>query len=1168
MLNLKSIELYGFKSFAEKTKLVFDQGITAIVGPNGCGKSNLVDAFRWCLGEQSAHSLRSKQMLDVIFNGSQNRPPTNMVEISLTFDNSNKILPLDYTEVTVTRRLFRNGESEYYINKIQCRLKDIKELFLDTGIGTGGYAVFEQGRVEFIINSKPEERRELFEEASGIAKYKARREETLHKLEKVKQDMLRVNDIINVIKEQIDSLESAARKARLYKKYQEELRTLEISDLVKKISLISVLLTELKNDYEKVNKEYIEHTTKYNSVEAEIQDLKLKLTEFESKYFDIQQQINQIDTGIVESETKIKSVADFEKEYEIRKNTLKQNLEKLNNEKNLLYQMISELEKKLNELKNFRSDIETKLKQKEETLNNIEKNINNKKNETEEINNQIFLKESQKTKLNNEIVKLNAKEVELQTNYKNFVNEQKKLQVKKELLLSEITELKKNYDSLISEKEKLNKEIETINNNILTAKEYVDSITEEYDKLKEKIISINSKIETFKQIEKTDPKLRAIKMLIENKLPGIKFTVADIIEIQPTYENIVLNAFGDKLNYLICDSVENALNGIEFLKNNKLFPLSFIIMNKIPETSLKQPIQELNDIKPLKNVINTNSEYEKIIDFLVSGVYFSENNNIYTEAIITGGYTEEGTSKFMSFIELKQYEKELKDLQEKLKNIEINQEKKKQEFQDINSKKEIFVNNLRKIEFDINSLQNDISQKQELLNTVESELNFIKKELEQNQSEQNSISQQTELLKNNISEIDIQENKLRADISNIKQELHELENRKYEFIKEYNEVKNEFIKYEERTVFFEKELNKTKYDYSNTESRINNYRNELIELDNKIKLQKQIYDEETKKIDEFDNKRKELLKQNDSINFNRNTIYKKITDKENFLHEIKSKLDELQVKLHEKDVLLKTKQVEENTYIAKLKEYNVEYKDIKDDYINIEVEPETILKLKRKIETFGSVNLTAPEEYANLQERHNWLLTQQQDLLKSEQNLREAIYKINANIKENFKETFNKVRENFINIFAELFQGGEVDLILTDENDLLESGVDIIAQPLGKKPQHISLLSGGEKALIAIALLFAFYLVKPSPICILDEVDAPLDESNIVRFINLIKKFSQNSQFIIITHNRRTIEISDVIYGTTMEELGVSKIISIKLVKPQENEVKKISENIPQLEHA
>lgn len=1152
-MHLKKVEICGFKSFADRTVLEFEPGITAIIGPNGCGKSNISDAIRWCLGEQRAKSMRSSQMQEVIFGGTQTRATTGMAEVTLTFDNSQNILPIDFSEITITRRLFRSGESEYFINKTQCRLKDIKDMFLDTGIGTDGYSIMEQGKVDFLTTAKPEDRRNLFEEAAGVAKYKVRREETLRRLDKIEMDMSRLSDALTIHKQQITALDIAAKKAKQYKKYQEELAKYEVAALVQHITYGNGEIQRIKKDLDPKIKEFETNNTAVSQIDAEIQDMRLTLDEKNESYVNINKELSEIKTQIGISDQIIQHATQREAEIREEQERLSRELT-INQDKIVQYEA---------QLKTLNTDDDSLTVETER----LEKEYKEKENQYNSIKAKLLEMETRETAIRSRLSELES-EKEQQVNLKAELYETRihldaesaslhriitRLESEIEPTKQEISrieeDLRQANESLVSIEAKK----EEINKTVVENEEKLNTLEDELSELKSSIASNDSRIETLKEFDQQDPIRSSIRAVLS--LGDVaRGPISSLFDSDDDKDELIASALGDKLNYLVCQNTEKAEQAIQFLEDNGLSRLSFIVADKIPElqrsTAMGLPIGFTELIKYMRY----SPEDEKIIKFICSNIIVS-GNKVYGDVVVQGG----GKTAFDKPVLLEDQIKRLQERSEELKRkIEAVQSEidSINEYQ-INSKleKERFGFDTVKIRTQAESRQSQIEEKRKDIQTTVEEINRHKEEIAAKGRELASFDEK-------ISVFDIQ--------------LEKLENEENALYEELSNIENNII-----AVRKEEELiaplmmdSRSAWDKKATEME-NKQRGQQYILDNIANIKQQI-EAATNRTAEDEAKLSELLTSQETETIKIQQYYEEqakkeaeiqlsLTDKENLQdsidaktdtwHEMRSKADALNAEVNAMQIDLKNFEYQKNDLEKRLLEtYGKPYEEIKNDFDGVEVNHDEINRIKRKMESLGSVNLAAQEEYDALEQRYNFLLSQQQDLLKAKDDLHEVIKKINQSTIENFKKTFDLVREKFQELYRKLFGGGEADLMLTDENNLLESGVDIYAQPPGKKLQNISLCSGGEKALTAIALLFAFFMVKPSPFCILDEVDAPLDDANVGRYIAMIKEFAAKTQFLVVTHNKRTMEMADILYGVTMEEHGVSKIISVRMNKHDENQ--------------
>ncbi len=1152
-MHLKKVEVTGFKSFADRTILNFEPGITAIIGPNGCGKSNISDAIRWCLGEQRAKSMRSSQMQEVIFGGTQTRATTGMAEVSLTFDNSQNVLPIDYSEVTVTRRLFRSGESEYFINKTQCRLKDIKDMFLDTGIGSDGYSIIEQGKVDFLTTAKPEDRRDLFEEAAGVAKYKVRREETLRRLDKIDTDMSRLSDALAIHKQQITALDIAAKKAKQYKKFQEELAKYEVADLVQHITYGNTEIDRLKKELDPKIKEFETNNTAVALIDAEIQEMRLTLDEKNEQYVNVNKDVSEIKTQIGIADQIIQHSSQREAEIRAEQERLQQELV-INREKVVQYE---------NQLNSINTDdgslaVETE---------NLEKAYREKEQQYNAIKSKIFEVEARETAIRSRLSDL-ENEKESQINLKAELAETRihldaesaSLQRIISRLESEIEPTNQEIAKIESELTEANESLlsfeakkEEINKTVIENEAKLDALNDKLSEYKEKIASNESRIETLKEFDQQDPIRSSIRAVL-NLGDIARGPVSSLIDADDDKDELIASALGEKLNYLVCDTTEKAEQAIQFLEDNGLSRLSFIVAEKVPENSVSSAMGLPIGFTELIKYLRFSPQDEKIIRFLCSNTIVS-GKKVYGSAIVQGG----GKTSFEKPVLI---EEQIKKLQEKSEELKHSITSTQTEIDSINEyqinsrlEKERFGFDTVKLKTQIESKKAQIEEKNNDIKSTVEEINKHKEEIALKNAELGSFNEKISVFDTQLAKIEEEENALYGELQNIENGI--IEARKEEeniapvmmdarsaWDKKASEMENK----QRGQQYILDNITNVKQQIEYAVSRTAENEAKLSELltsqeTETIKIQ-QLYEEQAKKEAEMQ------LSLSDKEGLQEN-----IDAKTNTWHELRNKVDDLNADMNAMQIDLKNFEYQKIDLEKRLLEtYGKPYEEVKNDFDGVEVNHEEINKIKRKMESLGSVNLAAQEEYDALEQRYNFLLTQQQDLLKAKEDLHEVIKKINNSTIENFKKTFDVVRANFRDLYRKLFGGGEADLMLTDENNLLESGVDIYAQPPGKKLQNISLCSGGEKALTAVALLFAFFMVKPSPFCILDEVDAPLDDANVGRYIAMIKEFASKTQFLVVTHNKRTMEMADILYGVTMEEHGVSKIISVRMNKQDEND--------------
>ncbi len=1150
-MHLKRLELCGFKSFADKTRLEFEPGITAIIGPNGCGKSNTADAIRWCLGEQSARSLRSHQMMDVIFGGSQSRQTTGMAEVSITFDNATKTLPIDYSEVTVTRRLFRSGESEYFLNKTQCRLKDIKDLFLDTGIGAEGYSVMEQGKVEFILSARPEERRELFEEAAGVAKFKARREETLRKLEKVDIDMNRVNDMLTMLKEQINALDLAAKKARQYQKNQEDLKRLEIASMAQKLSSSASEIERLNGELNPKQMEYERLNTAFDQTDAEISQLRQSQLEKDEIYVKLQGELSQVKSEINLSDERIRNADTREKELLERKDLLSREIEQSAVRASEFDKTLSELTEMIKNISARVQVLEKEYQDKQSHAESLRNRINEIQREEIAVRENLFSLAEERVRRNNDKNRLLSLQARCQGQ---VLSLNKDLAKSREQLTPLIENIAARENELNELKLRMNSLTEKQNDcarNIASLEQRSAELNSSRNAFKEKIVSLESRHQTLLEWEQKDPQRLALRTVLSLNIPGISGPVGSLIRITTGAEEIVGAALGEKLNYLIAETAEAAQRAIEHLENNNLGRVTFIVLERIPEISGDSSLTQLPGSRSLLSLLSAAPEYDRALRFICQGTLIY-GKTVYGNAVLSGGGQ-------IAFDKPLLIDENLRNIQTEIEGLRAELSRSEAEFISIAQETAARIEEKKLVDMEAHKLEAQSEFLSSAMGTVRDEAEYVKKEI--SLTEEDIKKQEAEALQisNDLLSIDASFETLAKEETGLNERLAGIDSTLRAAREEENQITPLLTESKVAWATQANELSgrtreeeKLRSDIQNIALASEQARNESAETDNKIIEQKTIQHNESQKLKQLSVEQEQKDIQVQQSLSERQEIYKQLETKNNTLHELRKQIETVEEDLHAKQMELRSFELQCQSFEQRLKEdYSLSFAEAKEQYANIEVDEEEISRLKRRLESMGPVNLAAPEEYANLEERYNFLLNQQQDLIKAKEDLHQVIQKINQTTKENFKKTFDQIRENFRNLYHQLFEGGEADLQLTDENDLLESGVDIMAQPPGKKLQNIALLSGGEKALTAIALLFAFYMVRPSPFCILDEVDAPLDEANVGRYINMVKTFAAQSQFLAITHNKRTMSMADVLYGVTMEELGVSKVISVRMQKEE-----------------
>lgn len=1149
---LKRLELCGFKSFADKTRMDFEPGISAVIGPNGCGKSNISDAIRWCLGEQSVKSMRSKQMLDVIFGGSQSRPTTGMAEVTLTFDNTNNVLPLDYSEVSITRRLFRSSEAEYFINRIQCRLKDIRDLFLDTGIGSEGYSIIEQGKVEFLLLASAEERRELFEEAAGVSKYKVRREETLRKLDKVEIDMNRVNDMLALLKDQISALDLAAKKARQYQKHKTDLKRLEITSLVHAIAHDQQEVDRIKTDIDPLILNYESNNTVLNQTEADLSELRVMQVQKDDEFLKIQNDFAQIKSDINLADERILQAQQREQELVERRLALTA-------ETQADEQRIAQYEQELTHVREMAasladevSRLEQQYHSREEDIARIRASIAETDSRQAAAKEHLFTCATDRTSLNNEQNRLTSLQLHAQAQIASL---QKDLErhsenegpvnadiAARQAAIAEAAAAHRNGEEMLA---RAREEIVAIETQVRRA-------LDDRRALQEKIIALESRANMIREWEQKDP-LRTIMRAVQSAgIPGIRGPVSGLIEIDPGMEEVVSAALGETLHYMVADTAESARAAIKLLKETGGGRLTFLILEHLPESLHGQPIALTHTSRALVSLVRSAPHFQRMVKYLCQDIVV-DGTDIYGKVILQGGST-------ISFDQPVMIEGQLQRITEEADAIRRDIEQAgtviTEQEAALGSRREQY--RAAEMEFHRTEIQNDWLQKQlaarlEEQDLIRTGLTLTKNDIATREAELQQVAVQMATVGEQLAGLAGREQGSTEELSRLDAELQTWRAQEEQAAALLTEAKVTWATQANELAGRQREEQKLATMTEETRARVEQGRLELDGIESRIVEMTNVRASESERLNTLrgtlEGRERDVQ---DRLN-ERQSLLSTLEQKNAVIVEMRRQVEMLQQDIHTRQMDLRSFELKlQSSQQRLMEEYAGTFEELKAEYLPLPVDEEEVARLKRKIDAMGAVNLAAPEEYTTLEERYNFLLTQQQDLIKAKEDMLEVIAKINHTTRDHFKLTFGQVRENFRTLYHQLFEGGEADLILTDESNLLETGVEILAQPPGKKLQNITLLSGGEKALTAIALLFAFFMVRPSPFCILDEVDAPLDDANIGRYINMIKAFAERTQFLVVTHNKRTMEMANVLYGVTMEELGVSKIISVKLNKVNE----------------
>jgi chromosome segregation protein len=1174
-LRLTTLEIKGFKSFADKTTIHINQDITGVVGPNGSGKSNVVDAIRWVLGEQRTSQLRSEKMDNLIFNGSRNRKPSGLAEVSLSFDNTKGVLPSEYSNVTITRQLNRSGESEYRLNNVTCRLKDITGLFLDTGITSDSYAIIELGMIDEILNDRDNSRRKLFEQAAGISKFKTRKKETLSKLTATDGDLARVEDLLFEIGNNLKMLESQARKAEKYYKMKEEYKelTLELSKFQVQRYVSSFKDLKIQSEEQESRAQGIEQ--KIAALEAELEKEKTALLEKEKNLTERQKRLNEILAVFSKKENdrniaveQVKYLKEKKENIRVQIENAALQLEKVTAQLNSVNDRIVKQNDSVEQLKteveslnqnvsgfrgnhdNLKQEVDTLIKERAESdkkIYELEKKISISNNQKENL---LKIIEQHKNENASREIRLAELKAEYQTN-----------EAEQKQIAQQLEELNKQETEWQQRVEKLQLDIEQLKHKLASENRLLDAKTNEYNLNKSLIDNLEGYPESIKFLKKNAKSLKTKEAPL----------LSDVIYCKEEYRVAIENYLEPYLNYFVLDEKDSAYESVHLLSDSGKGRANFFILADFQNFFPKASANVENAI-PAIQLVEVEERYKKLVSFLLENTFVtndeifrdSDSNTPLNSVVLlskSGKYARTGYSlsggsvglfegmRIGRIKNLEKLQKEMEELEEQKKKTEQLIQTKQQELNEVRNK--TVRNQIQVSSQSLNQLNNKLAS---LTATIENTQSFVTENIRKNE-------EIIERIQNIEQELATAEAHL-GDTITLRQTL---DDKYFTVQKNFQEAAEQLnvnaAKYNERNIYFYQQqnlLSQLQQEEQYTEKQIEeiNQRttrnNEEITLaEQKLAEQSIVIEQLEKELAEYGSEQKGFetsLSEAEKIYYEARAV---ITDKEDTLkqeHKLKQNADVITNELREKNTELKI-------LLSSLKErLSVEFNIGINDIIEQEPNPELnedelkqkVQQIKERLERFGEVNPMAMEAYKEMKERHDFITAQRNDLLEAKNSLLATMNEIEMSAKDKFMDAFAQARENFIKVFRSLFtEEDNCDLRLQDTNNPLESKIEIIAQPKGKRPQVIDQLSGGEKTLTALAILFALYLLKPAPFCILDEVDAPLDDANIGKFNKMIREFSSNSQFILVTHNKSTMSAVDVIYGVTMQELGVSKVVPV-----------------------
>ena len=1177
---LKRIEMQGFKSFADKTVLEFKPGITTVIGPNGSGKSNISDAIRWVLGEQSMKSLRGAKSEDIIFAGTQARKSLGFAEVSIVIDNNDNKLPIEYSEVTVTRKIYRSGETGYFINKVPCRLKDILELFMDTGIGKDGYSIIGQGKIDEILSNKSEDRRHIFEEAAGIVKYRTRKQESEKKLEQTKLNLLRINDILAEIEANIEPLKLQSDKAKQFLDLREELKSIEVGLFIYNINTYKEKLEQLVKDEDIITSQKEAEDSKMEALQASkeelrqvVDDITAQIENMQNIGFESSNKIEKINSEIGISNERIQNNSANKQRLETEILEVKSRIEELKEEQK------QKLEKKTN-LTSNKEKFEKELAEKEAELAELSKKLSDKELEIEGKKQIVQDNIDKKYELAAEI---NTQDV----NYENLEKRKKQLKNEIDSVISELdstrygkNEISKGFYDIESKRntavEKLEKSVKTKDENMQKLKQYEEEISKLVYTQRMKQARHQFVIETEKEKEGYNKTVKSLLVACDkdsslNK--GIHGVLANLISVEKEYETAIEMCLGQALQNVVTSTEQDAKKMIEYLRTNSLGRASFLPIASVQGKKLDKLTRMDGVIGIASDLVKCKKEYEQIILSLLGRTVVVEDMDtaialakkdkysfrivtlkgdiISSSGSISGGSVQTKTVNILG------RSREIEDLEKELEKLEKQIADKTAEKEEYASSIGDSIEETAKLEKELQEIEIVYATEKQKMVAVEENITRLENRLAKLKEEVTQTEKQKE--ENRL----LKEQK-EAEIQTLTQQIEELnkvieefavnnkDNQKYidDLNFDITNLKISVTSFDESESSIEEMVERISQDIKNNEQSIENKNQNILAINEEnIKLEQtiteynaqieQIKQEVTNSGTKVEELKQERIAKNEKLVNTENEIQSQFSTLESLKEQI-IKLDVKKTKL-EQDL----QQVVESLW----NEYELtpnsteEYQKPN----NVATAQKQVNSLRNKIKDLGSINIDSIEEYKKTKERYDFMSEQRLDLENTASKLRKIIGDMTTTMQNQFKEKFELINKNFNEVFTELFNGGKAELILENEENILECGIDIRVQPPGKKLQNMMLLSGGEKAFTAIALLFAILKINPAPFCILDEIEAALDDVNVYRFAEYLKKFCKQTQFLVITHRKGTMEAGDSVYGVTMEENGISKLLSIKL---------------------
>ncbi|HAA12803.1 MAG TPA: chromosome segregation protein SMC [Cytophagales bacterium] len=1172
-MKLTKLEIKGFKSFGDRVVINFDKGITGIVGPNGCGKSNVVDSIRWVLGEQRTRNLRSEKMENIIFNGTRKRKPTNLAEVSITFENTRNLLPTEYTSVTITRRYYRSGESEYLLNGVTCRLKDITDLFMDTGIASNSYAIIELKMVDEILQDKDNSRRGLFEEAAGIAKFRTRKKETMKKLADTDADLERVEDLLYEIEKNMRSLERQAKQTQRYFKIKEEYKVLSIALAVRTMEELTHALERSQKQLAEEEERKIALAAQIAEKDAGIQAQKKGMVDKEKILASRQKALNEYVSNIrqYESDKKIKNerlrflndkVAGLQEQISQDKQSRERaefSISSLSKELEGAEKIFREMEARIDELKADYEEQKAKTQGIKEEAEEVNRQFRTKQDAAFQLDKSVELKQMQLSGLKQELEKTAVDTTEQRGSLEEFEGKMNDLKAELDEKRGELDGLKQKELKLQERIESTEKTIEMIREELTQTNRKLDARRNEFQLTKSLVDNLEGFPEAIKFLKKSAKWAEDAPLL------------SDILTTEEEYRVAIENFLEPFMNYYIVETEAQAYQAVNLLSDASKGKAHFFVLDRFEKYN-PEPPRVMGDAIPATEIVEYDSKYRKLITYILDNVYLVRSdddalpeNDEATFITLSGKFTRRRFSIHGGSVGLFEGKrigraKNLKKLEEQIEELTTKRDGIRRTLEENQKALTKAKDSTRKR--DIETLQQEINRINEAYISTKTKQEQLAQLINSAANKREDIEERLTQLNEELMDEAPRAKLEREALQDLEYRTQELQNKletENEWLSQksstYNQENILFHQQQNRVQSIEQEVGYKRNSLENSQERITNNQEELEKTETEVRTL-------LENGEESEDELLEMYQEKERIEAGVNEAEKEYYQSRGDIDLLEEGRRELQRKRESGDQLIMELQNSRNE--AKMRVTSVKDRlsvEFEVDLDNLQEEPdpihmtktepelrEEVQTIKGKLEKIGPINPMAMEAYQEIKERHDFIIEQKKDLVEAKESLVSTISEIDAVAKETFLEAYHKIKENFVVVFRSLFtEEDECDLILTDPENPLDSKIEIIAKPKGKRPLTINQLSGGEKTLTATSLLFSIYLLKPAPFCIFDEVDAPLDDANIDKFNNIIKKFSNESQFVIVTHNKRTMASTDVIYGITMIEQGVSRAVPVDL---------------------